>query len=439
MTHPARHRQPGARRTHRAWWVAAVGCLTLITAGTFATLPGLLTTPLHVELGFPRGAIGAASAVNMALAGLAGPFAAALMERFGIQKVAAAALLTLAAGGALTATLTAPWQFVLYWGLLIGTGSGALALAFAALLTERWFVARRGLVSGVLSAASVFGQMAFLPVLATLTETHGWRPTSVTLALAAFAATPPALLLLRSHPADLGERPYGARAFVPRPPPAPGAARNAVRTLATAVRTRGFRLPAAAFAVCGASTNGVLWTHFTPAAHDHGMPATSASALLAAVGVCNVVGSAASGWLTDRIDPRRLLAVCFALRGLLLLALPFLLGPAVHPPLAAFAVLFGLLDMATVPPVLALCRAHFGVHAPVVFAWATAVHQIGAAVTAALGGLARDVLGSYDPLWTAVGALCAVLALYALLDGGTQAGTAPDSAGEQRAGAGCAP
>ncbi|WP_433543951.1 MFS transporter (plasmid) [Streptomyces sp. CA-294286] len=409
---PAPARTP---RVHRAWPVAATAALAILVTGAFATLPGLFTRPVREEFGWSYGSIGVATSVNMLLYGLMAPFAAALMDRFGIRRVVTTALATVAAGALLTSTvLSEPWQLTLYWGLLVGLGTGSTAMTLGATVTQRWFVRRRGLVTGVLASASVLGQMAFLPALSRLVEHHGWRPALVTVALAACAVAPVVLLVLRDHPADTGLKPYGAAAFVPRPSPARGAVGRTFRVLRRACRTPSFWLLSTAFAVCGASTNGILWTHFTPAAHDHGMPATTASTLLALVGVFNVAGTIASGWLTDRYPPRRLLALCFALRAALLLTLPLSLAATPTPPLLAFVALFGLLDLATVPPVLALCRDFYGEDSPVVFGWISTAHQLGAALVALLGGTARDVFGSYDPVWTAVGALCAMAALLSL-------------------------
>ncbi|WP_250405161.1 MFS transporter [Streptomyces cellostaticus] len=403
------------RRVHRAWYVAAVTFVTIIGAAAFRSLPGLLIDPLHQEFGWSRGTIGAAVSVNLALYGLTAPFAAALMDRFGIRRVVAVALTVIALGAGLTVWMTAPWQLMLCWGLLVGLGSGSMALAFAATVTNRWFTERRGLVSGILTAASASGQLIFLPVLSWTVENHGWHPAAVTVALAALAVVPFVWILLRDHPADVGLAPYGAEEFVPKPPPVTGAARRTLGVLASAARTGPFWLLAGTFAICGASTNGLIQTHFVPAAHDHGMPVTAAASLLAVIGVFDVVGTIASGWFTDRFEPRRLLAVYYALRGVSLLFLPMLLGPSVHPSMVFFIVFYGLDWVATVPPTLALCREQYGEDSAIVFGWVLASHQVGAALVAYLGGAARDVFGSYDMVWYAAGTLCAVAALMALV------------------------
>jgi predicted MFS family arabinose efflux permease len=383
----------GTRVGHRdgRWIVAGGAALAIVVAGSFSTLAGLLVGPLHAELGWSRSAIGLGTLVNMVVYGATAPLAATLMDRTGMRRVALAALALVGGGALLTTAAREPWQFVLVWGVLVGAGTGATASTFAATVTERWFVTRRGLVAGLLTAASVVGQFVFLPLLSWVIDTYGWRAAAYGLAGAVALALPVVAATVRD--------PRGARS-----------APSGWAWPAGMLRDRVFWLLAGTFAVCGASTNGVMWTHFAPAAHDHGMPTTVAASLLSLIGVFNVAGTVASGWATDRVDPRRLLAAYYALRGLALLSLPLLLGPGVDPPLLAFTVVFGLLDVATVPPTLALCRARFGAAAPVVFGWVGVGHQLGAGLTAYAGGAIRDVTGSYDPVWTAVAALCALAA-----------------------------
>ncbi|WP_405735507.1 MFS transporter [Streptomyces sp. NBC_00028] len=412
---PTRPRRSRRMSLHRAWFVAAVTFVTIIGAAAFRSLPGLLIDPLHQDFGWSRGTISAAVSINLALYGLTAPFAAALMDRFGIRRVVAVALTVIAVGSGLTVWMTAAWQLMLCWGLLVGLGSGSMALAFAATVTNRWFTERRGLVTGILTAASASGQLIFLPVLSWMVERHDWRPAAVTVALAALAVVPFVWLLLRDHPADVGLKPYGATEFVPKPEPVPGAARRALSVLVKAARTGPFWLLAGTFAICGASTNGLIQTHFVPAAHDAHMPVQAAASLLAVIGVFDVVGTIASGWFTDRYDARRLLATYYALRGVSLLFLPMLLAPSVHPPMLFFIVFYGLDWVATVPPTVALCREQYGEDSAIVFGWVLASHQVGAALVAFLGGVARDVFGSYDMVWYFSGALCAVAALMALV------------------------
>ncbi|MBB6000929.1 MFS transporter [Streptomonospora salina] len=415
----------GVPKVHRAWWVALVTGLVILVSGWSTGMPDVLTNPLRDEFGWSRGTIGFAFAVNIMLYGLTAPFAAALMDRFGIPRVVAGALMIMAAGAALTALMTASWQLVLGWGLLVGMGTGSLALTFAATVTNRWFIARRGIVSGVLTSASMFGGMALLPPLAWLVTSFGWRVAVAAVGLSALALVPLVCLILRDHPGNLGMKAYGAAAFTPAPPRVSGAGRHALLLLGEAVKTRPFLLLIATFGVCGASTNGIMMTHFLPAAHDHGMPITVAATLLAGMGVFNVIGAAGSGWLTDRMSAPRLLAAYYFLRGVSLLLLPLFMASTVQAPMIVFVIVYGLLDLATVPPTIALCREFYGnANGSVIFGWVSAAHALGAAAAAFLGGVARELLGAYTVVWFGAGMLCVVGALVALAIRRTQSTSA---------------
>lgn len=401
------------RGPHRAWAVAAGAGAAVVTAGVFTTVPGLLATPLHDQYAWDRGQIALAASVNMVLFGLTAPFAAALADRVGVRRVATGALLLVAAGALLTTGLSQPWHLVLYWGVLIGAGGGCLTMSFAAQLTGVWFVRRRGLVTGALGAAAHLGQLLFLPLLAWAVDHYHWRAPVVTLALAALVVAALVWLSLRDHPADAGVSPYGAQGFVPKPPPAAGAVRRTLSVLLAASRTGTFWLLAGLFVLCGATTNGIMWSNWVPSAHDHGMRTTAAASLLSLVGVFSSLGAVLSGWLTDRFDPRRLLCLYFAVRALTLFALPAVLSARITPSLIAFVVVYGLVDVATVPPVIALGRRAYGDDGPIVFGWVNAAHQLGAGASSFLGAAARDVFGTYDVVWTALGVACVAAALSA--------------------------
>ena len=415
-----RHASPQtpAPRVHRAWWVALAGFVAIVGAAGFRSVPGVLIDPLHTEFGWSHGTIGFAVSINLVLFGLFSPFAAALMDRFGIRPVLAAALVLLATGSGLTVLMTQPWQLWLLWGVVVGIGAGSISMAFVATLVTRWFVARRGLVSGILTAAGATGQLIFLPAVAALATHHGWRLPALVVAATALLVLPLVLLVVRDHPHEIGLEAYGATASSPtpaRPERRGNAAAIAVGALVEAARTRTFWLLAGGFAICGASTNGLVGTHFVPAAHDHGMPLTAAASLLAVIGIVDIAGTVASGWLTDRVDPRVLLGIYYTLRGLSLMALPSLMGPGVEPSMWAFIIFYGLDWVATVPPTVALCQAHFGERAPLVFGWVFASHQIGAAVAATGAGLIRDHHGSYDSAWLGAGGLCLAAAVLSVL------------------------
>ncbi|MFG2077534.1 Sugar phosphate permease [Nonomuraea maritima] len=403
---------PSQRRgLHRAWFVAAVAFVAILGSAGFRATPGVLITPLQEEFGWSAGTISLAVSVNLVLYGLTAPFAAALMDRFGMRRVVALALLLIAVGSGLTVLMTASWQLLLLWGVFVGLGTGSMALVFAATVVDRWFVRHRGLVTGVLTAAGATGQLIFLPVLAQLAEGPGWRFASLTVAVAALAVVPFVWWLLRDRPEEVGTTALGAEPGVARPEPSrTNAAVRAVTVLASAARTRPFWLLAAGFAICGASTNGLVGTHFIPAAHDHGMAEPAAAGLLAIIGVFDIVGTVASGWLSDKIDPKVLLGVYYGLRGLSLLVLPGLFAATTEPSMLIFIIFYGLDWVATVPPTVALCRRIYGSDGAVVFGWVFGSHQVGAAIAAVGAGLTRDHLGAYDLAWYAAGALCLVAA-----------------------------
>lgn len=420
------------RRLHPAWVVAAVAFLALVGAAGFRAAPGVLMVPLQSEFGWSTTVLSAAVSINLVLFGLTAPFAAALMERFGVRAVTSVALVLIGAGSALTVLVNESWQILLTWGLLIGLGTGSMALVFAATIANTWFVKSRGLVIGILTAGSAAGQLVFLPFIAALAQDPGWRQASLLIAAGALAVVPLVLKFLKNSPADAGVLPYGAVAGGPdgageaggavaaeTSPNAPGqpgepsrnAAVRALQVLKRASKVRTFWALVAGFAICGATTNGLIGTHFIPSAHDHGMTQTTAAGLLAVVGIFDIVGTIASGWLTDRYNPRILLAVYYQFRGIGLLVLPLLLSATVQPSMIVFVVIYGLDWVATVPPTAAICRQVFGADGSVVFGWVFAAHQLGAAAAALAAGAIRDATGQYTYAWFGAAAMCTIAAV----------------------------
>ena len=401
-------------RLHPAWQIAACAFLVLIVAAGVRSMPGVLIVPLEGEFGWSRAAISGAVGVNIVLYGLTGPFAAALFERFGLRRTTAAALALIATGVALTPLMRYEWQLTALWGVVVGSGTGVTALVLGTTIAARWFERRRGLVVGLLSAATATGQLLFLPLLAKLVESQGWRAAAILVAAVAACAIPLALLVLRDRPADLGIPPYGGSAVAPYAKPAVNPARRAVSALQAGLGRRDFWLLAGTFFICGASTNGLIGTHLIPACVDHGIPEVRAASLLAAMGVLDLVGTTLSGWLSDRFDARFLLAWYYGLRGLALLFLPSALDVDAMgwAGIAVFAAFYGLDWIATVPPTVRLAAKCFGEgEAPVMFGWIAASHQVGAGLTAWLAGVTRASTGSYMTAFMVSGGLCLVASL----------------------------
>ena len=401
-----------SRGVHYGWVVAGVTFLTmLVTAGVLGT-PGVLLTPLEKEFGWDNADISSAFATRLVLFGLLGPFAAAFMNRFGMRRMVTLALAVVIGGMLVSLAMTHIWQLVLYWGVVLGIGTGLTAMVLAATVATRWFTRRRGLVMGLLAASSATGQLVFLPLLAAVTERYGWRAT-VLLVCAALAATAAVVvMLMRDRPADLGLPLYG-EASVARAAPEPAGLASLLGSPLVALREAA-RVPAfwflfGSFFVCGASTNGLIQTHFVTLCGDFGILPVGAASVLALMGVFDLVGTIGSGWLSDRFDSRKLLFWYYGLRGVSLLYLPF--SDFTFYGLSLFAVFYGLDWIATVPPTVKLTAERFGPErANVVFGWIFAGHQLGAAAAAYGAGLGRTVLASYLPAFFVSGALCFVAA-----------------------------
>ncbi|KRP87595.1 MFS transporter [Bradyrhizobium pachyrhizi] len=404
------------RNIHYGWVMVAVTFLAaLISAGTVGA-PGVFIVPLQKEFGWSTAEISSALSIRFILFGLMAPFAAALMNRYGLRNVTLAAQLIVVSGLLASLAMTQVWQLILLWGVVIGIGTGMTALVLGATIAARWFVARRGLVVGILTASVATGQLAFLPLLATLTERYGWRIAlglvCVMLGVAAFAV----LMVMRDRPSDVGLRPFGDEGTAPLPAPPPANApivAAALGTLRDSAKSSVFWILFATFFVCGASTNGLVQVHLIPMCLDYGIPQVQAASLLAAMGIFDFFGTIVSGWLSDRYDNRYLLFWYYGLRGLSLLFLPF--SDFTFYGLSLFAMFYGLDWIATVPPTVRLTAQRFGAErANLVFGWIFAGHQLGAGAAAFGAGLSRTIYQSYLPAFFIAGALCIFAALIAL-------------------------
>ena len=390
---------PPARRPfgrNYAFVAAGVVFLALLAAAGLRAAPGVLMLPLEKSFGWDRGTISLAAAIGIFLYGLTGPFAAALMQSFGVRRTVTLALLLMAVSTGLSTLMTESWQFVASWGVLAGLGSGSVAMVMGATVVNRWFVARRGLMMGLLSAATATGTLIFLPGFAWLAENLGWQAVATVVAVVTGLLAPLVWFLLPERPAEIGEKPYGAAEDYVPPAGASGsnALAGAFGALGRAARTRTFWLLFGSFFVCGLTTNGLVGTHLIAFCGDMGMPAVSAAGLLALMGLFDLVGTTGSGWLTDRYDPRKLLFIYYAIRGISLILLPWTDFDIVS--LTIFAVFYGLDWIATVPPTVKLSVEAFGeADGPIVFGWIAAGHQMGAASAALGAGVWRASQGQY--------------------------------------------
>ncbi|WP_156680220.1 MFS transporter [Sphingomonas profundi] len=406
---PPLARRAGARTVYA---VVAVTFVALLVSAGLRSAPSVMMVPLELHFGWDRATISFAAAVGILLYGLVGPFAAALMMSIGIRRTMLGGLMLMAAATFASLWMRVPWHYVASWGVVSGIGSGAVASVLGAAVVNRWFATRQGLVMGMLSASTATGALVFLPLLAWAAQGGAWRPVALAVSLACLALVPIVWLLVPEHPGDVGTRRFGETEGTAPPPPMKQAASPALAftALFRAARVPIFWLLAGTFFVCGLTTNGLVGTHMIAFCGDHGIAPVAAAGLLSTMGFFDLIGTTASGWLTDRYDPRKLLFVYYGLRGLSLLALPFLdFGAA---SLGLFAIFYGLDWIATVPPTVKLANISFGERdAPIVFGWVMVAHQMGAATAAFGAGLIRSETGSYAPAFLIAGAFGLVAAL----------------------------
>jgi predicted MFS family arabinose efflux permease len=409
-----RHRPFGQRY---AFVVAGVIFVCLLAGAGLRAAPGVMLLPIESAFGWSRDTISFAAAVGIFLYGLTGPFAAALMQSFGIRRTLIGALILMSLSTGVSVFMSEPWQYVMTWGVFSGVASGAVAMVLGATIVNRWFVTNRGLMMGLLTASTATGTLIFLPGMAALAEWGGWQAIVITVAIVSAALVPVAYFLVPEGPQEIGQQPYGARPGDEAPPrPRGNVLGTAFSTLFEAARTKTFWFLFATFFICGFTTNGLVGTHMIAFCGDMGMPAIQAASLLAIMGIFDLIGTTASGWLTDRFDPRKLLFVYYGLRGISLMFLPFTDFNVYS--LSIFAVFYGLDWIATVPPTVRLANEAFGDRkAPIVFGWIAAGHQIGAASAAYLAGYMRTVEGNYFNAFLIAGATGVLAALLSLLIG----------------------
>jgi predicted MFS family arabinose efflux permease len=396
---------------HYAWVIVGITFLTLlVTAGAMST-PGLLLVAFQKDFGWSTATISTSLSLRLAVFGLMAPFAAALMLRFGLRKIMMLAVAITAAGIGLTALVTQSWQLDLLWGIVVGGGTGMTALVLGATVANAWFVKRRGLVIGLMTASSASGQLLFLPLFAHVSDVFGWRYLVVLVGCILLCLVPVIAIFMRNRPADIGLTPYGSppgTKIAPATAPVENPVIVSLNALQSAARSNNFWLLCFGFFVCGLSTSGLIGTHLIAACGDHGIAEVTAAGFLSLIGFFDLFGTVASGWLSDKYDNRFLLCVYYAGRGLSLLYLPVALGIDLWT-VSLFAAFYGLDWFATLPPTIRLTTCRFGLSSgPLVFGWMFVAHQIGAAIAAYGAGLTRTLDGTYAPAFALSGALCIV-------------------------------
>jgi len=403
--------------------IAAVAFLVLLVVGGIRSASGVLVVPLEHAMGWSVASISVAVAINVALYGAVGPFAAAFMEQLGVRRMILIALLLMAISTLASTFVMTPAQLALTWGVGVGLGIGIISMVFAAIISTRWFAKSRGVVYGALTGAAAAGQLIFVPLLAWTAQTYGWRSVGFVCAGIAVLVAIPVALLMRDRPEAIGIARFGedASTLVAKASLRHGTnpLRNTFAVLGRASRSRDFWLVAGTFFICGATTNGYIGTHFMAMCGDVGITQVHAAGLVALIGVFSMIGSTGAGWLSDRFASRYLLFTFYGLRGLSLFLLPLAIsGPNQTYILPAFIVFYGLDWLATgAPNVRALTEALGKEDTPIAFGWIGVAHQIGAGTSALVAGIIRTSTGSYASTFDVFGTLCIIAALASLAIG----------------------
>jgi len=396
-------------RFHYAWVVVAVTFLALLVASSVRAAPGILITPLEREFGWDRATISAAIAVSILTFGLGGPISGTLVNRFGPRKVILFGCLAIAAGLGAILTLRDIWQLFIFWGVIVGIGTGAIGNVLGATIAHRWFRTHRGLIIGAFGAATSTGQLLFIPAMAALTNSAGWRSAIVLLIGACLIVLIPVAVFMRDRPEDMGARAYGEQLVLSEDDRAADKRSTPMRA---AVRTTDFWLLAGSFFICGYTSNGLIGTHLIPHAIEHGFTPVTAAGAVGVMGAMNIVGTLGSGWLSDRFDNRKLLAAYYTFRALSVSVLPLVVDTQ---GLYLFAFVYGLDWIATVPPTANLVAGIFGrASLGTIYGWVFFSHMAGAALAAYLGGYAHTILGDYNLMFISAGLFGIVAAGLAL-------------------------
>jgi MFS family permease len=390
------------RGIHYGWLVAAVTFITMLCAAAVRSMPGVLIRPFEAEFGWDRASIATAVSLNLLLFGLMGPFVGRWMDRYGPRRVAIGAVSLLILGALATTTMTTVLQLDLYWGLIVGMGAGGVAMVLVGAVVNRWFDARRGLVTGVLGAANSTGQIIFVPLIAWLAVNTGWRlGVLVAVGLLALVVLPLLVFVFRNDPSQVGLRRYGEGASATG---RSGQSAGSVEAtpMRQVIRTPEFWWLAGGLFVCGYTTNGLIGTHFISHAADHGIGEVTAAGVYGLMGGVNILGTVGAGMLADRVRNRNVLLVAFyALRGLSLLYLPFIQDVGT---LSIFAIIYGLNWFGTAPVSQLIAADVFGRRSVgQVYGFLFLGHQVGGALAAITGGLVHNWFGDYRMAFLSAG------------------------------------
>ncbi|QFT87960.1 Oxalate:formate antiporter [Bacillus sp. THAF10] len=406
------------RKLHYSWIILSITFFSIIVAGIVRSSSGVFVIPFEEEFGWSRANISLSFGVSLFLYGISGPFMGAIVQIIGLRKMMLISMGTLMVGLVMTYFMQETWQLLVIWGGLIGLGSALFLTVLSPIIANRWFVKKRGLAVGILTASTATGQLILLPVLAFINDTYSWRIAILLILLLSVGMFVVIGLFMKNTPEEVGVVPYGGSATEDTALPMTGKNpfKLAVLPLLEALKIKEFWLLAGSFFICGLSTSGLIGTHFIAYCIGFGFAAVTAASLLSLMGIFDLVGTTLSGWLSDRIDNRWLLFWYYLLRGLSLLLLPMALSEGSIGLLFMFAIFYGLDWIATVPPTINISRQVFGLQKSVIiYGWIFAAHQAGAAVASFGGGIAFEMASSYTAAFLGAGAMCFLASLFVMV------------------------
>jgi MFS family permease len=386
----------------KSWRTPAVlllcGCLISILGFGPRSSLGFFLTPMSAANGWGRDVFALALAIQMLLWGVGQPFAGALADRFGAVRVFMLGAILHAGGLALMAFSTTPLSLHFTAGVLIGfglagTGTPLVVGVLGKILPETW----RSIGVGFGTAAGSFGQFLFSPIAVGLMGAFGWHQT-----LLIFSAV--VLLIVPLSLAIAAPKAALTASAVPQ--------QSVTQALAEAFGHRSYVLLVLGFFTCGFQLFFIT-VHLPAYLVDRGLSIDTGAATIAAIGLFNIVGSIAAGWLSALMPKRYLLAIIYFARSLAILA--FIMLPPSPASSIVFGAAMGLLWLSTIPPTSGLVALMFGTRwLAMLFGFAFFSHQVGGFLGVWLGGVLFERFGSYDLVWwisIALGVASAVINL----------------------------
>ncbi|QJX62008.1 MFS transporter [Niallia circulans] len=380
------------RTFHYAWIIVFVTFLTFLAVQGVRLSFGAFVEPWETEFSMNRGTISLISTLSFIIYGLSQPLIGRLVDKLGARLILSFSTFLVGISIFLTAFVTHPWQLFFLYGIMVSLGVGGASNVAATVVVTNWFNEKRGLAFGIMEAGFGAGQMLLVPGSLLLIHLLNWKMTVVILgAFLVLFVFPIVLLFLRNHPKEKGLVPIGGE--IAEDDSVPKKTLDTNTSIWNVFLKRQFWFLILPFAICGFTTTGLMDTHLIPFSHDHGFSTSVTSAAVSILAGFNIIGILLSGIIADRWSSRKML---FLLYGIRALSIAILLSSHNSTLLLIFAVIFGLVDFATVAPTQLLATQYFEEYSiGFILGWLFLSHQIGSALGAYLPGFFYNETGSY--------------------------------------------